>query len=121
MHVVGGRAWETRVDASRATAAMSGDEMIARLGSRRARWEIAAMIQTLSIAASVAEHASRDPAPRGRPWRDGELEVLQPRLPRPAQRVPPAPHPPLNRTLRNGETRRLPLEDKVWRIKKDEF
>ncbi len=48
MHVVGGRAWETRVDASRATAAMSGDEMIARLGSRRARWEIAAMIQTLS-------------------------------------------------------------------------
>ncbi len=40
--------WETRVDAPRAAAAMSADEMIACLGSRRARWEIAAMIQALS-------------------------------------------------------------------------
>jgi hypothetical protein len=48
MHAVGGRAWETRVDASRAAAAMSADQMIACLGSRRSRWEIAAMIQALS-------------------------------------------------------------------------
>jgi hypothetical protein len=49
MHLaVGGPALETRVDASRAAATMSADEMIACLGSRRSRWEIAAMIQALS-------------------------------------------------------------------------
>ena len=48
MHAVGGPAEETRVDASRAAAAMSADEMIACLGTCRARWEIAAMIQALS-------------------------------------------------------------------------
>ena len=48
MQAVGRRAWETRVDASRAAAAMSADEMIACLGTRRSRWEIAAMIQALS-------------------------------------------------------------------------
>ena len=48
VHALGGRAWETRVDASGATAAMSVDEMIACLGSCRARWEIAAMIEALS-------------------------------------------------------------------------
>jgi hypothetical protein len=47
MHAVGGRASETRVDASRA-AAMSADEMIACLGNRRSRLEIAAIIQALS-------------------------------------------------------------------------
>ena len=51
-----------------------------------------------AIAASVAEHAGRDQAPRGRPRRDGELEGLQPRLPGPAQRAPSAPWLPLNRT-----------------------
>jgi hypothetical protein len=34
--------------ASRGAAAVSADEMIACLGSRRSRWEIAAMIQALS-------------------------------------------------------------------------
>ena len=48
MHAVGERACETRVDASRAEAAMSADEMIACLGTSRSRWEIAAMIQALS-------------------------------------------------------------------------
>jgi hypothetical protein len=48
MHVADGRACETRVDSSRAAAAVSADEMIACLGSRRSRWEIAAMIQALS-------------------------------------------------------------------------
>jgi hypothetical protein len=47
MHVADGRAWETRVDAC-AAAAVSADEMIACLGSRRSRWEIAAIIQALS-------------------------------------------------------------------------
>ena len=55
MHAVGGRAWETRVDASRAAAAMSADEIIACLGSCRARWEIAAMIKALSLHPSPAE------------------------------------------------------------------
>jgi hypothetical protein len=51
-----------------------------------------------AIAASVAEHAGRDQAPRGCPRRDGELEGLQPRLPGPAQRAPSTPWLPLNRT-----------------------
>jgi hypothetical protein len=49
LHAVGGRAGETRVDASGAAAAMSADEMIACLGSCRARWESAAMIRALSL------------------------------------------------------------------------
>ena len=49
------------------------------------------------VAASVAEHAGRGEAPRGRPRCDGELEGLQPRLPVTAQRASPAPRPPLNR------------------------
>ena len=48
MHAVGGRAEETRADSSGA-AAMSVDEMIACLGSCRARSEIAAMIKALSL------------------------------------------------------------------------
>jgi hypothetical protein len=48
MHAVSEHAWETRVDAARAAAAMSTDEMIACLGTRRSRWEIAAMIEALS-------------------------------------------------------------------------
>jgi len=36
------------MDASSAAAAMSADEMIAWLGTRPSRWEIAAMIQALS-------------------------------------------------------------------------
>jgi hypothetical protein len=55
MHAVGGRAGETLIDASRAAAAMSTDEMIACLGSCRARWEIAAMIKALSLHPSPAE------------------------------------------------------------------
>ena len=41
---------------------MSTDEMIECLGSCRARWEIAAMIEALSLP-SVAKHAGRDQAP----------------------------------------------------------
>ena len=48
MHAVGVRACETRVDASSAATVMSADEMIACLGTRRSRREIAAMIQALS-------------------------------------------------------------------------
>ena len=52
---MGWRAGGTRIDASRAAAAMSTDEMIACLGSCRARWEIAAMIKALSLHPSPAE------------------------------------------------------------------
>ena len=77
-----------------------------------------------SIAASVAEHAGRDQAPRGRPRRDGELEVLQPRLPSPAQRAPPAPQPPLNNDTAasphrraNGQRPSRSIEARLWAIR----
>ena len=74
---------------------MSTDEMIACLGGCRARWEIAAMIKALSLHPRLNTPAETK-SPRGLPRRDGELEVLQPRLPSPAQRAPLAPQPPLN-------------------------
>ena len=63
---------------------MSTDEMIACLGSCRTRSEIAAMIKALSQHPwlNTAAETKRLEAAR----RDGKLEVLQPRLPSPAQR-----------------------------------
>jgi hypothetical protein len=75
MHVADGRAWEMRVDASRAAAAVSADEMIACLGSHSARWEIAAMIQALSQHPWLNTPAETQRLGRRR-CRDGELEVL---------------------------------------------
>jgi hypothetical protein len=75
---------------------MSADEMIERLGSCRTRSEIAAMIEVLS------QHPWLNTPVEGKrlvanPRGDGEPEGLQPRLPSPAQRAPPAPRPPLTR------------------------
>ena len=77
MHVADGRAWETRVDSSRAAAAVSANQMIACLGSRRSRWEIAAIIQALSqhpwLNTPVGSAASSSPAPRQGNWKSYSL------------------------------------------------
>jgi hypothetical protein len=75
---------------------MSTDEMIACLGSCRARADLAAMIEALLLHPSLNTPVETKRLEAAR--RDGELEGLQPRLPGPAQRAPSAPWLPLNRT-----------------------
>jgi hypothetical protein len=64
MHAVGGPASETPMDASSAATAMSTDEMIRCLGTRRSRWEIAAMIQALSQRLKTPAETQRPEAAR---------------------------------------------------------
>ena len=83
---------------------MSADEMIACLGSCRARSEIAAMIKALSLDPSLNTpvEAKRLEAARAAManWK------AQPRLPSPAQCAPVAPQPPLNRIWEQRARRR---------------